>query len=87
MQAKLFRSSKVIVIANPKGGVGKTTSTVNLGSIIARKYGCRVCLIDGEKDGSLSNFQFFGNNEPGQLTYSVGSRMTCKANSAVSPCV
>ncbi|MBW3834677.1 ParA family protein [Aeromonas veronii] len=67
MQAKLFRSSKVIVIANPKGGVGKTTSTVNLGSIIARKYGCRVCLIDGEKDGSLSNFQFFGNNEPGAI--------------------
>lgn len=43
---------KVIAITNQKGGVGKTTTTVNLGVGLARQ-GYRVLLLDADPQGSL----------------------------------
>lgn len=46
---------KVIAISNEKGGVGKTTTTLNLGAALALK-GHRVLLIDLDASGSLTQY-------------------------------
>ena len=44
---------KVTALANQKGGVGKTVSTVNLGVGLARA-GHKVLLVDADPQGSLT---------------------------------
>ena len=61
---------KVWTIANQKGGVGKTTSTVALGGLLAA-WGFRTLLIDVDPHGSLTSYFRYDPDNLDQSTYSL----------------
>lgn len=77
-----MENCKIIALTNQKGGVGKTTTTANLGIGLARE-GKRVLLVDGDPQGSLTIS--LGIKNPDELMETLATAMSAEINDLELP--
>jgi chromosome partitioning protein len=76
----LVVSSMIIAFVNHKGGVGKTTSVVNIGAALAEYHNKRILLVDFDSQANLTTH--CGVFEPQHTSYDV-LEGTCSAQNAI----
>lgn len=55
---------RIVAFINLKGGTGKTVSAANMAHILAAYHNKKVLLVDGDKQGSVSQyFQVYGEHD------------------------
>ncbi|QCU79351.1 ParA family protein [Citricoccus sp. SGAir0253] len=74
--------ARVIAMVNQKGGVGKTTSTINLGAALAG-YGRKVLMVDFDPQGALSAGLGVSPHELDTTVYNVMMERSVTARDAI----
>jgi chromosome partitioning protein len=73
MEEKVMKDCKVLALCSQKGGVGKTTSCVNLAVGLA-KAGKKVLVIDNDPQGSMT--ASLGYHNPDELPITLATILT-----------
>ena len=82
---RMSAQPRVMVVANHKGGVGKTTITANLASAFARRLSKPVLAIDLDPQGSLGPLMFAGSKwRPSATELSAASQAVLASQSAAN---
>ena len=76
--------ARIIAMCNQKGGVGKTTSVINLGAALA-EYGRKVLLVDFDPQGALSVGLGINPHELDLTVYNVLMQRGVNAHEAIRP--
>lgn len=74
--------ARIIAMVNQKGGVGKTTSTINLGAALA-EYGRKVLMVDFDPQGALSAGLGVSSHELDTTVYNVIMERDVHARDAI----
>ncbi|MDO4664673.1 MAG: ParA family protein [Actinomycetaceae bacterium] len=74
--------ARIIAMCNQKGGVGKTTTTINLAAALA-EYGRRVLIVDFDPQGAASAGLGIRSHEMDQTIYTLMTRRGVEVHSVI----
>jgi len=72
-----MKETKIFAIVNQKGGVGKTTVTINLGAALAAR-GCKILLLDMDPQASMTHG--LGSPKPDNLKITISTYLEAALN-------